>query len=187
MCDLLKKSALAYQALSAYEYTLICGRKGIQTRVVVRFPVKAYHHLAGFQYARLAALRDRKSALDIALSGKVTYAQLLASGYQHSDRLTCLLQLQEHLEANHFVFRYHGHELPYSKIKADYLMLMEDTVFFTCEDVPVSIFKNTTTDYQQHCPQLTVLQISRTHLETGEKVITYRREGFTESTESMEQ
>ncbi len=102
MCDLLKKSALAYQALSAYEYTLICGRKGIQTRVVVRFPVKAYHHLAGFQYTRLAALRDRKSALDIALSGKVTYAQLLASGYQHSDRLACLLQLQEHLETNHF-------------------------------------------------------------------------------------
>lgn len=49
MCDLLKESALAYKDLSAYEYTLICGKKGVQTQVVIRFPANAYHHLAGFQ------------------------------------------------------------------------------------------------------------------------------------------
>ncbi len=181
MCDLLKKSALAYRALSVYEYTLICGRKGIQTRVVVRFPINAYHHLAGFQYARLAALKEQKSALSIVLSDDVTYSQLIASGFQHSDRLECILNLQKHLESNHFVFRYRGHEHSYSHIRADYLMLMEDTVFFIEEDVPVSIFKNSTTNYQRNCPRLTVLQICRANLETGEKVITYQREGFTES------
>ena len=57
MCDLLKESALAYKDLSAYEYTLICGKKGVQTQVVIRFLANAYHHLAGFQYARLAATK----------------------------------------------------------------------------------------------------------------------------------
>jgi len=186
MCDLLKKSALAYQALSAYAYILICGRKGIQTRVEVRFPISAYHHLAGFQYTRLAALKEQKSALNVVLSDKVTYSQLTASGFQHIDRLECIIDLQKHLEANHFVFRYHGHEHPYSKIRADYLIQMEDIVFFIYRADPISIFKNNKTDYQRNCPQLTVLQIRRTNLETGEEVITYQREGFTEAAESTE-
>lgn len=179
MCDLLKKSAMAYQALSQYEYTLICGRKGVQTIVTIRFPANAYHHLAGFQYARLAALSDRKTALNKVLSEKVTYAQLIASGFQHSDRLECIQHLQTNLETNQFVFRYRGHELPFSKIQADYLMLMEDVVFFTSDDVPVSIFKNKTNDYRQGCPCLTVLQIRRKHLKTEQEVITYQRKGYT--------
>ena len=61
MCDLLKKSALAYQALSEYEYTLTCGKKGELTHIVLRFPIGAYHHLSGFQYARIATLREKKN------------------------------------------------------------------------------------------------------------------------------
>lgn len=181
MCDLLKKSALAYQVLSEYEYTLTCGRKGVLTRVVIRFPANAYHHLAGFQYARLAILRERKRALDAVLSDKVPYSQLIASGFQHSDRLECILQLQELLESNRFVFRYRKHEHPFSKVRADYLIQMEDIVFFISGDTPVSIFKNDSDDYQRNCPQLTVLQICRTRVKTGETVTVYQREGFTES------
>lgn len=180
MCDLLKKSALAYQSLAEYEYTLLCGRKGVLTRVTIQFPVNAYHHLAGFQYARLAALRDRKSALDTILAEKVTYAQLLDSGFQHDDRLACIAQLQSHLENNQFVFRYRGHEQAFSKISADYLMQMEDIAFFTAGDTPVSIFKNNGIDYQRGCPQLTVLQIRRKHLKTGEETVPYQREGYSE-------
>ena len=181
MCDLLKKSALAYQVLSGYEYTLTCGRKGVITHVAIRFPSNGYHHLAGFQYTRLAILQDRKRALDTILSGKVTYSQLIDSGFQHSDRLECLLQLQELLESNRFVFRYRKHENPFSKVRADYLMQMEDIVFFTSGDTPISIFKNNSDDYQRNCPRLTVLQICRAHVETGETVTVYQRAGFTES------
>lgn len=180
MCDLLKKSALAYQALTEYEYTLVCGRKGVRTCVTILFPVNAYHHLAGFQYARIAALSDRKTALDTVLSEKVTYSQLVDSGFQHSDRLECIQVLQKHLENNQFVFRYRGHEQPFSKIRADYLMQMEDMAFFTSNDVPVSIFKSTKEDYRRNCPQLTVLQIRRKHLKTGREMITYQRKGYAE-------
>ena len=180
MCDLLKKSALAYQELSEYKYTLVCGRKGIQTQVEICFPIDAYHHLAGFQYSRIAALKERKNALSVVLSNGVSYAQLMASGFQHCDRLNCILRLQECLDANRFVFRYNGHEHPHSKIRADYLMVFEDSVFFTCGDTPISIFKNTSFDYQRNCPRMTVLQIRRTHLKIGEEFVVYQREGYTE-------
>ena len=180
MCNLLKESALAYKALSAYEYTLICGKKGVQTQVVIRFPANAYHHLAGFQYARLAALRQQKHALDVVLNGGVSYAQLMASGFQHSNRLESLVCLRKCLEANQFVFRYRGHGCAYSKIRAEYLMLFGDIVFFTDETIPVSIFKvkNSSMRYEQDCPRLTVLQIRRRHLETGEETITYQWEKY---------
>lgn len=181
MCDLLKKSALAYKDLSAYEYTLICGRKGVQTQVAIRFPASAYHHLAGFQYARLAALRQQKHALDVILNGGVSHAQLMASGFQHRDRLESLVCLRKHLEANQFVFRYRGHGCAFSKIRAEYLMLFGDIVLFTDATIPVSIFKvkNPSMQYEQGCPRLTVLQIRRRHLETGEETITYQREKYT--------
>lgn len=178
MCDLLKQSALAYQALSEYEYTLVCGRKGKAIDVIINFPHNAYHHLAGFQYARLDALRDRKSALRVVLSNEVTYTQLLSSGFQHSDRLACIQQLQTHLENNQFVFHYRGHEPSFSKIRADYLMLMDDIVFFVSEKTPVSIFKKNATDYHKGCPQFTVLQIRRKKLKTNEEIITYQRKGY---------
>lgn len=179
MCDLLMKSALAYKDLSIYEYTLTCGRKGIKTQISIRFPESAYHHLAGFQYSRLTALKEQKSALNNVLSEKVSYVQLIASGFRHSDRLESLVCLRECLEANRFVFRYNSKAHPYFKIDADYLMLFEDIVFFTKGVSPVSIFKNTTADYQQGCPQLTVLQIRRTNLTTKEEAVTYQREGYT--------
>ena len=59
-------------------------------------------------------------------------------------------------------------------------MLFDDILFFTEGLIPVSIFKNTTVNYQQGCPQLTVLQIRRKHLETEETSITYQRKGYLE-------
>lgn len=175
MCDLLKKSALAYQKLSACQYTLLCDKKGVLTQVIIRFPVDAYHHLAGFQYARIAALRERKTALQVILAGDVTHQQLMSSGFQHEDRLRCLISLSECLEANRFVFRYNGHEHPGSSIKADYLMQFEDAVFFTCKEVPVSIFSSPAMDYGRNCPRMTVLEIRRLCLETGNEEVVYQR------------
>lgn len=183
MCDLLKKSAIAYAKLSAYEYTLICGKKGNKIQIQIRFPASAYHHLAGFQYARIEALKEQKDALDTVLAGTVTYEQLIDSGFRHSDRLESLICLQECLETNQFVFRYNKEFHPFSKVKADYLMLFEDIVFFTDGLMPVSIFKNTETDYQVGCPRYTVLQIRRTNLETSEEITTYQREGYVDEQE----
>lgn len=175
MCDLLKKSALAYQALSEYEYTLICGKKGELTHIVLRFPIGAYHHLSGFQYARIATLREKKTALDTILSGKVSYVQLMDSGFQHSDRLENILHLKELLESNEFVFRYRKHENPHSRIQADYLIQQKNILLFISEEAPISTFKSDSNDYQRNCPRLTVLKIYRTHLKTGEQIIVYQR------------
>lgn len=62
MCDLLKKSALAYQALAEYEYTLVCGRKGVLTSVTILFPINAYHHLAGFQHSEIFVLTKQSQS-----------------------------------------------------------------------------------------------------------------------------
>lgn len=175
MCDLLKKSALAYQVLSEYEYTLICGKKRELTHIVLRFPISAYHHLSGFQYSRIALLRERKSALDAILSDKVSYVQLIDSGFRHSDRLESILHLQDLLENNEFVFRYRKHENPHSKIQADYLIQHKNILLFISEEAPISIFKNESNDYQRNCPRLTVLKIYRTHLKTRKQIIVYQR------------
>lgn len=180
MCDLLKRSALAYNELSAYEYNIVCGRKEVKTCVIVKFPKDAYHHLAGFQYTRLSILKERKTALDKILSDRVSYSRLIESGFKRTDRLESIILLQKNLETNNFVFRYSPNDHPYSKIQADYLMSFDDIVFFIKDNLPISIFKSVTVDYKQGCTKLVVLQIRRMCLSTKQETVTYQREGYSE-------
>jgi len=176
MCDVLKKAALAYERLAQYEYQITCGRKGHLLTVVLSFPESAFHHLAGFQYARLEKLKEQKSALQVILSEQVSAQSLSESGFKHWDRLEGIIALQENLEQNRFVFRYREHECPFSKIQADYLLTWEDVVFFIANQSPVSIFRNVlNTEYEKRCPKFTVLKIERISKSTQEVLALYQR------------
>ena len=131
VCNVLQKSAQAYSILTEYEYEITGGRKGNTVTVIVSFPQDAYHHLAGFQYARLEKLKEQKSALRYVLDGQVTFDTLQQSGFKHWDRIQGIIKLKECLEQNRFVFYYRTHENPYSRIKADFLFSLEDMLFFT--------------------------------------------------------
>lgn len=181
MCDILLQSAHAYQVLMNYEYKIVGGRKGQTIEVPISFPQDAYHHLVGFQYSRLAKLKEQKTALRCILDGKVTFEELKVSGLKHWDRVQSLVDLKECLESNRFVFRYKKHECPYSQIRADYLFSWDDVVFFTSNGIPVSLFLNQSrTDYARNCPQYTVLRIDRTNKQTGETCTLYQRQSKAE-------
>ena len=179
MCDVLKQSAEAYRELSRYAYTIIGGRKGKQITVEIRFPVDAYHHLAGFQYSRIEALKEQKTALDKVISGEVSARQLQDSGFKHMDRLPAICDPKVRLEENRFVFRYRGYEQPFSMIRAEYLFSFDDVVMFVDDSIPVSIFQNVkNVKYEKGCPQYTVLQIKRTNLTDNQEEILFQRESY---------
>lgn len=192
MSDLLLESARAYRALNDTEFTFLFGRKGKQYSFRLRFPADAYHHLAGFQYAKgIPALRVRKEALARVLAGQVTAQTLARAGVQErlNDRLQCICRLSALLRGNRFVIRYAGHERPGSTIQADYLLTGEAepgvSLFFTRADasgtqIPVSIFQQATDTYSLQCPKCVTLLIRETHLPTGTTCEVYRAASYQE-------
>lgn len=177
VCNVLQKSAQAYSILTEYEYEITGGRKGNTVTVIVSFPQDAYHHLAGFQYARLEKLKEQKSALRHVLDGQVTFDTLQQSGFKHWDRIQGIIKLKECLEQNRFVFYYRTHENPYSRIKADFLFSLEDMLFFTAEGKPVSLFCcSDKINYLRKCPKYTILRIDRICISTSEKITVYKRD-----------
>ena len=174
MPDLLQQSASAYLDLSRYSYTIIGGKNQKILTATLSFPLDAYHHLAGFQYSRLESLRLRKPALMNVLSGAVSHQMLLDSGFQHSDRLECIILLQDCLESSQFIFRYLGLKGISSTIKADYLMQWQNIVFFFSDSTPVSIFRNVRNiNYAMNSPRYTVLKIIRRNISTDEVATVY--------------
>lgn len=173
--SVLMRSAVAYQRLTAYDYKITAGRKGEKTEISLSFPEDAYHHLAGFQYARIQALSEQKTALRRVLSTSGLHEQLCRSGFKHWDRIESLITLQERLESNRFVFHYKTHETPFSRINADYLLTWDNVLFFINDAKPVSIFQSSN-DYSRACPKLTVLAIERTERRSSRVEVVYSRQ-----------
>ena len=190
MNGLLVDSARAYKALLSVKYRFTIARKRTLIRLTMSFPIEGYHHLAGFQYAGVVQLRNRKEALGKVLSGEITASQLQAAGTYNSiaDRLTAITLLPVLLEQGRLIFHYRGHEQKWSDIRADYLASMElgdsFVCYFTAEDrleqVPVSIFIRPDKDYMKFCPSYKVLQVEKEDLLAGTSEVVYRSPSFRE-------
>ena len=174
MSDLLKQSALAYKGLTAYRYHFTLGRKGQLRHISIHFPEVAYHHLAGFHRAGIAALSNKKKSLQTVLAERVSHAQFIKAGAVLEDRWTGICRLQEIIESNRMVFHYRGHEQPGSMIQGDYLMTHEGIAFFIANETPESIFVPRDRRYEQGCPRFTTLQICREEIVTGGIVYLYQ-------------
>lgn len=180
MEDLLMMSALAYKELLPYRYHFKLGFKRKLREIHLCFPQDAYHHLAGFHKVGFAQLKNRKSALDFVLAGGVTQAQFEAGGYSLEDRWLGISRLKKMIETNRMVFYYRGHETIGSSIRADYLMVDEQTTFFIIDHVPQSIFAHQDGRYETGCPRYVTLQIEREDTQTGRQTLIYRSESFQE-------
>jgi len=176
MSDLLMQSALAYKGLMAYRYHFTLGRKGQLRHISIHFPEVAYHHLAGFHRAGIAALSNKKHSLQAILAGRVTHAQFTKAGAMLEDRWTGICRLKEIIESNRTVFHYRGHEQPGSMIQGDYLMTHEGIAFFIANETPESIFIPKERSYEQGCPRFTTLQICREEARIRE--IVYRSPAY---------
>ena len=178
MADLLKQSALAYKELMPYRYHFVLGRKGQLRHTSIQFPERAYHHLAGFHSAGIAALSNKKEALRVILTESVTHLHFIKAGMALEDRWIGICQLREIIESNRMIFYYREHEQPGTVIEADYLMTHERIVFFVTNETPASIFEAKDRRYEQGCPRFITLQISREEIATGEVVSLYRSPSF---------
>lgn len=85
MNELLKQSAAAYLALSAYRYHFLFGKKGRQYALALAFPREAFWHLAGLHKTRVEAFKIRKHALEAALSGNI-HAEKMPDAEERSAR-----------------------------------------------------------------------------------------------------
>ena len=168
MGDLLKQSAEAYQELMMYRYHFLLGRKGQLYRVSVEFPEESFFHLAGLHKLRVEVFKNRKAALQAALSGNTAGAS--TNDPEVLTRWQSICRLKELIETNRIVFKYRSHEFKGSFIRAEYLLMDEETMFFMCDGYPVSIFGPTNNQRQQaqKCPRLVTLRIAREEIATGE-------------------
>ena len=180
MSDLLKRSALAYKELMPYRYHFTLGRKGQLRHLSIHFPEVAYHHLAGFHRAGMAALSNKKKSLETVLAGAVTYEHFKRAGAVLEDRWTGICRLKEIIESNRVVFYYRGHEQPGSMLEGDYLMVHDGVAFFIAGGVPESIFEQTSRRYEQGCPRFVTLQISREEMATSIVTCLFRSATFIE-------
>ena len=178
MADLLKQSALAYKELLPFRYHFFLGRKRKLRYVSLQFPEVAYHHLAGFHRAGIAALSNKKKALQVILAEDVRHDHFVNAGKTLEDRWIGICHLREIIESNRMVFYYRGHEQPGTVIKGDYLMLHEGIVFFIARETPESIFIPHCRRYELGCPRFTTLQICREEKVTEEVTCLYRSPSF---------
>ena len=182
MPDILMQSALAYQELMNYQYEFVCGRKGKAISVSVSFPKGAYCHLAGFHYARIEQVKNKKEALDAVLSGRINYQMLIDSNFSYFDRLECIIQLKDIIESNKFIFQLKDNWTLAIKLQADYFISTDDErYFFIRNNNPVSIFqKSVDMNYKRCSPKYTILKISRRRLSDNLIEEIYRRNGYEE-------
>lgn len=119
MDDLLKKSALAYQELMPFRYHITLGKKGRSSKIFIRFPEVAYHHLAGFHKTSFDALVNKNKALSAVLDRAVTHEHFRNAGYSLEDRWRGICCLKETIETNRAVFHYRARKQRWSSIEAE--------------------------------------------------------------------
>ena len=180
MNELLKQSAAAYLALSAYRYHFLLGKKGRQYALALAFPREAFWHLAGLHKTRVEAFKIRKHALEAALSGNIHAEKISDADGALRARWRCICALQEMIELNACVCKYRSHEFKGSASRAEYLLTNRQIMFFVDDSMPVSIFEPTAGQLvsAQNCPGLTTLQIEREIIASGERTVIYRSASY---------
>jgi len=178
MADLLERSAQAYQELIPFRYHFTLGHKGELRHISLHFPEVAYYHLAGLHRVGIAALSNKKKALEVILLKRVTHEHIIGAGVALEDRWMRICRLKEMIEVNRIIFCYRGHEQPGSMIQADYLMVHEGFALFMAGETPASIFEQRARRYEKGCPRFVTLKIEREDKLTGRKMNLFMSPNF---------
>ncbi len=194
--DALQQCAQKYAELCGYTYECTIARKN--TLQVLRFTFSPYEfrHLAGLHRLESKCLRkNSERLLKDALAGKLTLADLQkASNWPQEaetilGRLTALSQLDVLMDEFLLIYGFSAQKLVpavHTKIEADYLIRFEledgRTFFFSVRQKEDycgrSLFINNEQDYSAGQTKYTLLEKSRTNVQTGETALLYQRESY---------
>ena len=194
--DALQQCAQKYAELCGYTYECTIARKN--TLQVLRFTFSPYEfrHLAGLHRLESKCLRkNSERLLKDALAGKLTLADLQKASNWPKEaktilgRLTALSQLDVLMDEFLLIYGFSAQKLVpaiHTKIEADYLIRFEledgRTFFFSVRQKEDycgrSLFINNEQDYSAGQTKYTLLEKSRTNIQTGETALLYQRESY---------
>ena len=197
--DLLYDAAAAWSALLPYRYDILCGKSKKLYPIRLAFDAREFYHLAGFPHLKDLTLPVRFSqsrAMDKVLSGAVTGDMVSKSRHYPTiirPKLLAIVGLEALLNQCSGAYLFSPRRLPfYTDIRATYLLtdagtrtafLFTDTADSGLSHFARSAFIMDDRDYRINQTRLTVLQIERTDMKTGETKLLYRKDGFEQPTQ----
>ena len=183
--DILKESALAFQNLINIQYNIILGKNKKLSYVTISFSKAEFHHLIGLQYLTdLPYLKaDRTRILNEIIYDKITYEDLkkIAHFPEIEGRILLFKHLEECLDSDNLVFKYHANSTNHSLVQAEYLLKNQyarNDIYIFIDKHPSpgmffcrSFFKKTKMDYTANMPNMAVLYKEKSDLENNRSII----------------
>ncbi len=186
--DKLKQCAIAFERLLPVQYNLIIGRKGQSVSIRICFAPLDFHHLMGLGKCKdlRIARQNRNTVFSDVLSDAITYETIAKSNYilEIENRFIPLAQIEQLLDSNELIFRYHQKQNQFSLISAAYLLStpLDDTEIYIFIDQREdgnyfckSFFPKGARDYTVGQTKYTLLYKEKVNLMTGDVVVQYDR------------
>ena len=194
--DLLYNAAVAWTKLLDYQFDIICGKSKKLYPISLDFEETEFYHLAGFPHIKdiVFPVQFPQSAMLRKVLERVITEQMISQSESYEktvkSKLLAIIQLENLLNSCSKVYIYNPDKLPfYTNVKAKYLLVDEKSqvVFlFTDTDEEGETFFSRSAfvmddhDYRINQSSMTVLQIKKTQLSTGNTCVLFCREGFSE-------
>lgn len=183
--DILKECALAYQNLLNIQYNIIVGKKKKLSYITISFKKAEFHHLIGLQYLKdLPYLKeDRTKIFNQIVDDQISYEDLKKSPQfpEVEGRIYLFKHLEEFLDSDNLVFKYHSNANNYSLIQATYLLKNQyagNDIYIFIDENPApcmfycrSFFQKGTRDYTANMPIMAVLYKEKYNIETNRSII----------------
>lgn len=130
---ILGKSETAYNRLLGIKYEIVLGKKGKTTTFTIYFEKHEFYHVTRLQY--LKDIRELKAdcsvLFDRILTDDTFRLKILNPCFidKITDRINQLINLENFIDSNDTIFKYTETVNPYSKIKADFLLMNKNVNF----------------------------------------------------------
>lgn len=184
--EILGKAATAFNRLLGIKYEIVLGKKGKTTTFTISFEKHEFYHVAGLQY--LTDVRelktDRSSLFNRILTDDTFRLKILNSCFidKITDRINQLINLENFIDSNDTIFKYTENVNPYSKIKADFLLMNKNVKYnlflFLAykqegECFCRSLFSDNRLDYSKNQITMALLYKRKTFLKTPKEIVLF--------------
>lgn len=184
--------AIAYKKLLDVRYEFHLGHKNKFHRLNLSFAQSEFLHLAGLHklddIAQLKRLK-REVIFQRILSNPHEMESLFAKSRNYpelQERLLPLANLENLLDSEHLIFRFNSNQVPYTKIRADYIIsgsLDVARIFiFLVSNLELSkccsIFRQSAMDYTKNQTKFTILLKRKMRISDGRLLCEYIRPGY---------
>ena len=185
--DKLQECAKIFEKLIDKKYYIKIGRKGKSTTLEITFEPADFYHLIGLHKLKdiEAVNGNRETIFQRILAGRISFSDLNKSEFfeKIENRIEFFIDLENILDDNRLVFKYHDHLSSFSLIKAEYLLSTsyksnEIYIFIDRKGIEKqffcrSFFPKEYRDYTIGQPEYTLLYKEKITISTGEKEIQY--------------